>query len=160
VTVRGGRSVREAAGKPDKSSARLETAELPHLTGSVRRETGCRPVSWPQRDVSCAGQHQDLRDESIGTRIRGIAHEIGGPVEQDLVLTRAVRSAFRSPGLPLTRQAAASYFGGPSNPPMRGGLGENNLLSNTPAPLFIRPGRHCSEYRSPRSPLRRHRRAA
>src|ERR1700690_180486 len=42
---------------------------------------------------------------------------------------RAMRSAFRSPGVPSTREAGtASLVGGPSNRPMRAGFAENSFL--------------------------------
>ena len=40
-----------------------------------------------------------------------------------------MRSAFRSPGVPSTREAGtASLVGGPSNRPMRAGFAENSFL--------------------------------
>src|SRR4029077_10365008 len=44
---------------------------------------------------------------------------------------RAMRSAFRSPGVPPTREAeTASHFGDASNRPMRAGFTENSFLIN------------------------------
>ena len=40
-----------------------------------------------------------------------------------------MRSAFRSPGVPLTSEAGtASVIAGPSNRPMRAGFAENNFV--------------------------------
>src|SRR5271154_3327719 len=42
-----------------------------------------------------------------------------------------MRSAFRSPGVPSTKDAGkASPIGGPSNRPMRSGFAENSFLAN------------------------------
>src|SRR5882757_3291041 len=51
---------------------------------------------------------------------------------------RAMRSAFRSPGVPSTREAGtASHVGGPSNRPMRAGFAENSFLINATPPLSL-----------------------
>src|SRR5467141_425246 len=51
---------------------------------------------------------------------------------------RAMRSAFRSPGVPSSREAeTASHVGGPSNRPMRAGFAENSFLINAASPLSL-----------------------
>src|SRR5882672_10973359 len=51
---------------------------------------------------------------------------------------RSMRSAFRPPGVPPTREAeTASSFGGALNRPMRAGFAENSFLINVEAPLLL-----------------------
>src|SRR6266478_1700738 len=51
---------------------------------------------------------------------------------------RAMRSAFRSPGVPSTREVeTASHVGGPSNRPIRAGVAENSFLVNAASPLSL-----------------------
>src|ERR1700748_3602797 len=53
-----------------------------------------------------------------------------------------MRSAFRSPGVPSTREVeTASHVGGPSNRPMRAGFAENSFMVNAASPLsFVLDG--------------------
>src|ERR1700722_10382499 len=55
-----------------------------------------------------------------------------------LLPRRAMRSAFRLPGVPSTRvSGTASQVGGPSNRPMRAGFAENSFLINAASPVLL-----------------------
>src|SRR6266436_6945141 len=74
------------------------------------------------RMTTCGTSRYGLASEAYRTRSIALWRTFSFP-------RRAMRSAFRSPGVPSTREAGtASLVGGPSNRPIRAGFAENSFL--------------------------------
>src|SRR6266446_2623695 len=83
------------------------------------------------RTTTCGMSRYGLASEAYRTRSIALWRTFAFP-------RRAMRSAFRSPGVPSTREAGtASHVGGPSNRPMRAGFAENSFLINATPPLSL-----------------------
>src|SRR6266446_3906920 len=83
------------------------------------------------RMTTCGTSRYGLASEAYRTRSIALWRTFSFP-------RRAMRSAFRSPGVPSTREAGtASLVGGPSNRPMRAGFAENSFLINAAPPLSL-----------------------
>jgi hypothetical protein len=97
----------------DFSTAKLKVGKVTRVSRS-RMPPRFAAIAEELDDViGRSRQHDNLRDEPVRARIGGM------------------RSAFRSPGVPSTREAGtASLVGGPSNRPMRAGFAENSFLIN------------------------------